>query len=120
MKDLHGLFRRSPYLAGMLALCLFTLAGIPPTVGFFAKFYLLKIAFQAGYYTVVVVGLLTAVIAAFYYIRIISVMFFSAPEETTPPQTSWPALIVGIASFAALVLFSFYPEPLFALLTLTG
>lgn len=116
MKDLHGLFRRSPFLAGILTLCLLTLAGIPPTAGFFAKFYLFKIAFQTGYYTLVIVGLLTAIISAFYYVRIVSLMFSDVSDETAPIKRSWPAAVVGIISFAAILLFSCYPEPLMALL----
>jgi NADH-quinone oxidoreductase subunit N len=119
LKDLHGLFRRSPFLAGVFALCLLTLAGIPPTAGFFAKFYVFKVAFQAGYYTLVIVGLLTTIVSVFYYVRIISIMFSEAPAETTPPMRSWPAAVVGIATFAALLIFSVYPDPLLALLPMT-
>lgn len=116
MKDLQGLFHRSPYLAGLLALCLLTLAGIPPTVGFLAKFYVLKIAFQAGYYALVVVGLLTAILSAFYYVRIISIMFAEAPREEAHAHPSWPAYIVGCVAFFALLVFSCYPQPLLDLL----
>ena len=116
MKDLHGLFRRSPFLAGIFALCLLTLAGIPPTAGFFAKFFLFKIAFQTGYYTLVIVGLLTAIISAFYYVRIVSLMFSDAADETAPIRRSWPAAVVGIICFTAILIFSCYPEPLMALL----
>lgn len=112
MKDLHGLFRRSPYLAALFTLCLLTLAGIPPTVGFFAKFYVFKIAFQTGYITLIIVGLLTAIISAFYYMRIVSLMLADVPEEVKAVKYSWPAAIVGIVSFAALLIFSLYPGPL--------
>ena len=70
LRDLQGFFYRSPFLAAIFTLCLLTLAGIPPTAGFFAKFYLFKIAFQSGYYTLVIVGLLTTILSAFYYVRI--------------------------------------------------
>jgi len=111
LHDLYGLFRRSPLLAGILSLCILTLAGIPPTAGFFAKFYVFKVAYQAGYYSLVVVGLLTAVIAAYYYLRIISIMFSEAPVDVKAPTYSWTAATVGVVSFAAIVLFSFYPAP---------
>jgi NADH-quinone oxidoreductase subunit N len=118
LRDLHGLFRRSPFLAGIFALCLLTLAGIPPTAGFFAKFYIFKVAFQAGYEMLVIVGLLTTIISVFYYLRIVSMMFSEEPAEVTRPQDSWPAAVVGIASFASILILSFYPEPLFTLLTI--
>lgn len=118
MHDLSGLYRRSPLLAGVLALCLLTLTGLPPTAGFFAKFYIFKVGFQAGYYGLVIVGLLTAVLAAFYYLRIIAVMFSEAPRETLSPRPSWPATVVAVACAAAILLLSIFPESLVALTSL--
>lgn len=115
-KDLHGLFYRAPFLAGIFALCLLTLAGIPPTAGFFAKFYVFKVAFQAGDYALVIVGLLTTILAVFYYLRIVSIMFSEAPAEAAPPAHAWPAAVVGVAVFVAIFVFSVYPDPLLALL----
>lgn len=120
LKDLQGLFRRSPWLAGIFVLCLLTLAGIPPTAGFFAKFYVFKAAFQAGYYSLVIVGLLTTILAVFYYLRIVSIMFSETPSEKAPPLRSWPAVFVGVVAFAAIIIFSCYPEPLMALLDTTN
>lgn len=114
--DLHGLFYRSPSLAGIFALCLLTLAGIPPTIGFFAKFYLFKAAFQAGYYALVIVGLLTTVLAAFYYLRMVAVMFTERSEDLVGSPRSWPAAVMGLVSFAVIIILSFYPEPLLALI----
>jgi NADH-quinone oxidoreductase subunit N len=116
MSDLNGLFRRSPWLAGILALCLLTLAGIPPTAGFFAKFFLFKVAFQAGYYALVIVGLLTAVLAAYYYLRFVTVMLSETPEEATPPVLSWSAATIGVISSIAIIVLSFYPTPLLTIL----
>ena len=116
LHDLQGLFRRSPTLALILALCLLTLAGIPPTAGFFAKFYIFKVAFDAGYYGLVVVGLLTTILSAYYYLRIASVMIVEAPKEAERPQRTWPAAVVGIVSIAAIIFLSCYPAPLMNLL----
>lgn len=116
LHDLRGLFSRSPLLASVLALCLLTLAGIPPTVGFFAKFYLFKIAFAAGYYGIVIVGLLTAIISAFYYLRIVALMLADVPEASTTPARSYSAAVVSIVTVAALVFISCYPAPLVSLL----
>lgn len=118
MHDLNGLFHRSPILAGIFALCLLTLAGIPPTAGFFAKFYVFKVAFQAGYYGLVIVGLLTAIFSAYYYLRMIALMLSKVPAEVNAPPRIWSAGIVTIIAFAALVLFSVYPLSLFDILSL--
>lgn len=118
--DLQGLFKRSPMLAGILAFCLLTLAGIPPTAGFFAKFYVFKVGFQAGYYALVIVGLLTTILSAFYYLRMIGVMFSESPAEFTLPPRSWPAACVGLTSCAAIVFLSCYPAPILSLLTLAN
>ncbi len=116
LRDLNGLFRRSPYLAGILSICFLTLAGIPPTVGFFAKFYLFKVAFQAGYYGLVIVGLLTTILSAYYYLRFISVMFTQNPHEDKAPICLWPAAIVGLVSCTVLLIISIFPAPLLHLL----
>lgn len=120
LKDLRGLFQRSPWLAAALALCLLTLAGIPPTAGFFAKFYLFKVAFQGGYYALVIVGLLTAILSAYYYLRIVGIMLQEAPVAAPQPMRTWPAGVVGVLSLAAIVLLSFYPAPLQNLIALTS
>lgn len=111
LKDLHGLFERSPWLSGVLALCLLTLAGIPPTVGFLGKFYLFKIAFQAGYYWLVIVGLLTSILAAYYYLRIIGIMLSPATEKPTMLHRYWPAAVIGVVSCVAIIVLSLYPSP---------
>lgn len=112
ISDLNGLFQRSPFLAAILTLCLLTLAGIPPTAGFFAKFYIFKLAFEAKYYALVIVALLTTIFSAFYYLRIIAVMFSRSPQDATTPSRSWPAAAVGLFSLAAIVAISIYPGPL--------
>lgn len=114
--DLNGLFHRSPLLAGALAICLLTLAGIPPTAGFFAKFYLFKVAFQAGYYTLVIVALLTTILSAYYYLRIVSIMLAEAPASQA--KKTWPAGLLGLASCTAIAALSCYPAPLLTLLSL--
>lgn len=116
MRDLHGLFRRSPWLAMIFSLCLLTLAGIPPTAGFFAKFYIFKVAFQAGYYGLVVVALLTTILSAYYYLRIIGLMLSETHEEIQPPKLTWPAAIVGLLAFGAILYLSVNPSPLISLL----
>lgn len=114
--DLYGLFKRAPLLAVCLTICLLTLAGIPPTAGFFAKFYLFKVAFQGRYYGLVIVGLLTAVLSAYYYLRIVALMFSEEPSEAEAPSHVWPAAVVGAISLGLIILLSCYPSPLLTLL----
>lgn len=115
--DLHGLFRRSPLLAALLALCLLTLAGIPPTAGFFAKFYIFKVAFQGGYYTLVIVGLLTTILSAYYYLRIIAIMLREASVHAAEAITPhWPAAYVAACCAVVIGLLSCFPEPLLSFL----
>jgi NADH-quinone oxidoreductase subunit N len=119
LHDLNGLFYRSPYLATILSICFLTLAGIPPTVGFFAKFYLFKVAFEAGYYGLVIVGLLTTILSAYYYLRFVAVMFAKVPHEKNAPICLWPAVLVGFISCIALFFISIFPASLFHLLEFT-
>lgn len=115
MHHLHGLFHRSPILASVFSLGLLTLAGIPPTAGFFAKFYIFKIAFEAGYHALVIVALLTTILSAYYYLKIISLMLTKEPGIEIPLKTR-TAGWVGAITFTALVILSIYPAPLFNLI----
>lgn len=116
LSDLKGFFKRSPWLAGILIICLLTLSGIPPTAGFLAKFYLFKSAFQAGYYWLVIVGLLTTILAAFYYLRIIAIILSQDQTKEGDFRTYRSAAIAGSISCAAIILLSCYPAPFMAFL----
>lgn len=112
LNDLKGLFRRSPFLAVTFALCLLTLAGIPPTAGFFAKFFVFKVAFEAQLFVLLFVGLFTAVLAGYYYLRIITLMFSEYPAHETPP-TRTPALIcLTVLVFFTITALTIYPSVL--------
>ncbi len=115
--DLNGLYSRSPFLALIFSFGLLTLAGIPPTAGFIAKFYVFKVAFEAGFYGLVVVGLLTTILSVFYYLRLIGLMFSKEPmADKASPEHSFPAMSVAAFCLVALVALSVYPEPILALL----
>ncbi|MGB1612542.1 MAG: NADH-quinone oxidoreductase subunit NuoN [Arenicellales bacterium] len=81
LDDLRGLNQRHPWLAFLMLLVIFSLAGIPPTAGFFAKLLILQAAVEAGFLTVVVAAVLFAVVGAFYYLRVIKLMYFDSPRE---------------------------------------
>ena len=74
--DLSGVSKKHPILAISFLIILFSLAGIPPLGGFFAKFYVFKAVLEQEMYVLAIVGLLTTVISAFYYLRIIKIIYF--------------------------------------------
>ena len=109
--DLSGLSRTHPWMAFCLAAMMFSLAGIPPLAGFFAKFYVFAAAIKAGLITLAVIGVVTSVVGAFYYLRLVKVMYFDdaqAPYERMPPG---PAIVLGVSS-VVVVLFFLIPAPL--------
>ena len=79
--DLKGLNRRSPWMAGMMAIAMFSLAGIPPLWGFIAKVLVLKAAIAGGMLWLAIVAIICSIIGLFYYLRVIKVMYFDAPAE---------------------------------------
>ena len=79
--DLSGLSRNHPLLSLCLLVILFSLAGIPPLAGFFAKFYIFKSVIEQSMYFLAIVGLLSTVVAAFYYLRIIKIIYFENEKE---------------------------------------
>lgn len=81
IEDLKGLNQRSPWFAFMMLITMFSMAGVPPTLGFYAKFSVLQSALQAGFVWLVVYAVLMAVIGAFYYLRIVKVMYFDEPLD---------------------------------------
>ena len=81
IEDLSGLSKNHPLLSLSLLIILFSLAGIPPLAGFFAKFYIFKSVLEQSMYFLAIVGLLSTVVAAFYYLRIIKIMYFDNEKE---------------------------------------
>jgi NADH-quinone oxidoreductase subunit N len=90
---------------------MFSLAGIPPLAGFFAKFYVFNAAIQAHLYPLAVIGVLSSVVAAFYYLRIVKFMYFDEATVAFDRPTMMLRAVLGVT--AALVLFLFAYPPLF-------
>lgn len=116
--DLKGLARRSPWYAGVMAIFMLSLAGLPPTVGFYAKFSVLQAIVSTnvpGYIALAVAAVVFSLIGAFYYLRLIKVMFFDEPTETAP--LSAPADMRALLSLngAAVLLFGLLPGGLMAM-----
>ncbi|MFC7050557.1 NADH-quinone oxidoreductase subunit NuoN [Emcibacter nanhaiensis] len=99
IEDLSGLARSRPAMAAVLAIFMFSLAGIPPLAGFFGKFYVFVAAVNEGLYLLAVIGVLASVIGAYYYLRIVKVMYFDKPAEEFLPQKSREMkLIMAVAA----------------------
>jgi NADH-quinone oxidoreductase subunit N len=109
--DLAGLARTNPALAFFLAMLLFSLAGIPPLAGFFAKFYVFLAAIKAGLFALAVLGVLASVVGAYYYLAIIKLMYFDEPAKGFAPM---PAELKAVLAVSGLfnLLFAVYPGPL--------
>lgn len=84
LDDFKGLNQRSPWLAFVMLLLMFAMAGVPPTVGFYAKFAVLSAAVDTGHVALAVLAVLFSLIGAFYYLRIVKLMYFDAPESHVP------------------------------------
>ena len=81
IEDLSGLSTNHPILSFALLVVLFSLAGIPPLAGFFAKFYVFIAVIEQSMYFLAIVGLLSTVVAAFYYLRLIKIIYFDVPKK---------------------------------------
>ncbi|MGV8940160.1 MAG: NADH-quinone oxidoreductase subunit NuoN [Lysobacter sp.] len=104
--DYKGLSSRDPWMALMILLTMFSLAGIPPFIGFWAKLAVLQAAIQGDMLWLAIVGIVFAVIGAFYYLRVVKMMYFDEPiGEMPPPSQNLPLRVVfGVNSLALLVL----------------
>jgi len=102
IQDLAGLSKEDPLVAAGLAIFMFSLAGIPPFAGFFAKFYVFKTALTGGLYPAIVVAIIAAVISAYYYLRIVKIMYFDNPKSKFTNEMTYSSRILVLA----LVLFN--------------
>jgi NADH-quinone oxidoreductase subunit N len=110
--DLKGLSKRNPWLAFMMMIILFSMAGVPPTVGFFAKLLVLKALVDVHMTWVAVLGLVFAVIGAFYYLRIIKVMYFDEASDLTPVRLPRLTTLIFSANGLALLYLGIFPGAL--------
>ena len=89
LDDLKGLNKRNPWMAFIGLILMFSLAGIPPTVGFAAKLSILETIVDAGYLYLAIIAVLTSLIGAFYYLRVVKVMYFDEPIQTEAKPSSY-------------------------------
>ena len=109
--DLSGLARTNPAQAFVLAMLLFSLAGVPPMAGFFAKFYVFLAAVQAGMFTLAVLGVLASVVGCYYYLLIVKIMYFDDPAPAFDPMGNALRTMVAVTGLFV-ILFFVYPGPL--------
>ena len=117
ISDLSGLSKNNPLLALSFLIILFSLAGIPPLAGFFAKFYVFMAVIESEMYLLAIIGLLTTVVSAFYYLRIIKIIYFDKPKTKFDENYDW-GLKISVAVSSILVLIYFvYPSILLNLIS---
>jgi NADH-quinone oxidoreductase subunit N len=109
--QLAGLARTHPATAFFLAMLLFSMAGVPPLAGFFAKFYVFLAAIKAGLYLLAVIGVLASVVGAYYYLMIVKVMYFDEPAAEFYNMPGELKLVLGVCGLFN-ILFFVYPGPL--------
>jgi NADH-quinone oxidoreductase subunit N len=106
LDDLAGVGRRYPWIGGIFAVILVSLAGFPPTGGFLAKFYVFSAAVRAGHLALALVGVLTSLVSVYYYLRLVVVMFMKEPDQEAVVDTENPAvyLVLLICLYAVIQL----------------
>jgi len=115
LDDFKGLNQRSPWYAFIMLLLMFSMAGVPPTVGFYAKLAVLQAVVNAGYVWLAVVAVLFSLIGAFYYLRLVKLMYFDAPLDTAPIEPRFDVRLLMSLNGLAMLVFGVLPEPLMGL-----
>jgi len=109
--ELSGLAENNLGMATVLAILLFSLAGIPPLAGFFAKFYVFVAAVKEGLWALAIIGVLASVVGAYYYLRIVKIMFFDAPRARFATTQTKAGLVMAVSALYIL-LYVVWPAPL--------
>ncbi len=112
LNDFRGLYRRAPLRAVLMGAAMFSLAGIPPFIGFFGKFAVIEIAFNSGFFWLSIIAILTSVIAAFYYLRVVLLMFFTDAEASATKQflTTPLSMVLLSGNGLALIALGIFPN----------
>ena len=115
IEDFKGLNKRNPWFAGVMLMLMFSMAGIPFFIGFFAKFSVLQAVVAAGHIWLAVVAVLFSLIGAFYYLRVVKVMYFDQPSDDTPLTASMDMRILMSANGLAVALLGIFPQVIMSL-----
>lgn len=112
LTDFKGLSQRSPWYAFLMLIVMFSMAGVPPTLGFYAKFSVLQAALQAGFIWYVVFAVVMACIGAFYYLRVVKLMYFDEPTDVSPIKAPLDMRIIISVNALALLVIGLMPAKL--------
>ncbi|MEP6702139.1 MAG: NADH-quinone oxidoreductase subunit NuoN [Betaproteobacteria bacterium] len=115
LDDLKGLNQRNPWYAFIVMLVMFSLAGVPLTVGFFAKLTVIEAVIGVGYYWLAIVAVLASLVGAYYYLRIVKLMYFDEPVDTSDVRVRGDAHFLFSVNGLALLVLGIVPQPLLAL-----
>jgi NADH-quinone oxidoreductase subunit N len=115
LDDFKGLNARSPWYAFVMLLLMFSMAGVPPTVGFYAKLAVLQAALEQELLWLVIAAVLFSVIGAFYYLRVVMLMYFDEPQDRSPIEPRIGTRVLMSANGLAILLFGILPQPLMAI-----
>ena len=115
LDDFRGLNKRSPWFAGIMLMLMFSMAGVPFFIGFFAKFSVLQAVVAAGYLWLAIVAVLFSLIGAFYYLRVVKLMYFDAPVDDTPLTAGMDMRILISANGLAVAFLGIFPQMIMSL-----
>ncbi|MGH8617848.1 MAG: NADH-quinone oxidoreductase subunit NuoN [Burkholderiales bacterium] len=115
LDDFKGLNRRSPWYAFLMLIAMFSMAGVPPAVGFYAKLTVLQAVVEIGFVWLAVVAVLCSLIGAFYYLRVVKLMYFDDPVDTAPVVPPLDARLLLSVNGLAVLIFGILPQPLLLL-----
>jgi NADH-quinone oxidoreductase subunit N len=116
LDDIAGLGFRRPFYGFALAICMFSLSGLPPTAGFISKFYIFKTAIESGHNSVALVGIIASIISVYYYLRVVYYLYMREPAEGYAVTSVGGAFATGALtiSIVGILAIGIYPSPLFA------
>jgi len=117
LDDLKGLNQRNPWFAGMMMLLMFSMAGVPPTVGFFAKLFVLDAVISIDMVWLALVAVAFSVIGAFYYIRVVKIMYFDKPEDEAPFVAGTDTKIIFSINGLTVLALGLFPTALMSVCT---
>ena len=112
LEDMRGLSRRAPWFGFLMMITMLSLAGLPPTAGFYAKFAVLSAAVSAGHVWLAVAAVVLSLVGAFYYLRIVKLMYFDEPRDPAAVSGPLPMQVALSANGLALLVFGILPQPL--------
>ncbi len=110
--DFSGLNKRSPWFAAVMMMMMFSMAGIPFFVGFFAKFSVLQAVVAAGYIWLAIAAVFFSLVGAYYYLRVVKIMYFDQPTDTSPIQTTFNVKVLMSTNGLAVALLGIFPQTL--------